>query len=261
MNRQPLVDISNVCAYREDLQVFDGLSFSLEPQQRVAILGPNGSGKSSLLKLISREIYPVVRPASYVRLYGSETVNLWDLRRKIGLVSHDLQIDYTPYSTGLEVVLSGFFGAIGAHTHLQPTPEQIAQAREAIASLGVSELEGRMYQRMSTGQQRRFLLARALIHQPELLIMDEPTAGLDIGAAYQLLETLRQLCQSKRALLLATHHVEEIIPEINRVVLIMDGKIVADGPKPEVLTSENLSRLYGLTIQLQHRQGWYRLSW
>ncbi|RDE23045.1 ATP-binding cassette domain-containing protein [Motiliproteus coralliicola] len=256
-----MVEISSVSAFREDLQVFDELSFCLAPQQRVAILGPNGSGKSSLLKLISREIYPVVRPNSYVRLYGSETVDLWDLRRKIGLVSHDLQVDYTPYSTGLEVVLSGFFGAIGAHTHLQPNPQQIALAREAIASLGVSKLEGRMYQRMSTGQQRRFLLARALIHQPELLIMDEPSAGLDIGAAYQLLETLRQLCQSERALLLATHHVEEIIPEIERVVLIMDGKILADGPKAEVLTSENLSRLYGLQLQLQQSRGWYRLSW
>ncbi|WP_421865962.1 ABC transporter ATP-binding protein [Motiliproteus sp.] len=261
MKRQLIVEITNVSAYREDLQVFDDLSFCLQPQQRVAILGPNGSGKSSLLKLISREIYPVVRPNSYVRLYGSETVNLWELRRKIGLVSHDLQTGYTPYSTGLEVVVSGFFGAIGAHTHLQPSPQQLDEARAAIASLGVSELEERMYQRMSTGQQRRFLLARALIHQPELLIMDEPTAGLDIGAAFQLLTTLRQLCRAERSLLLATHHVEEIIPEIERVVLISNGKILADGPKAEVLNSDNLSRLYGLELRLQQSRGWYRLSW
>ena len=260
MGREPIVDIHQVRAFRQDQQVFDRLSFQLHAGERVALLGPNGSGKSSLLKLIARELYSVERADSHVRLYGSETVNLWELRSRIGLLSHDLQTDYTPYSTGRQVVLSGFFGAIGAHTHQQPTEQQIAQADAAIDALGVTELAERMYQRMSTGQQRRFLLARALIHQPELLIFDEPTAGLDIGAAHQLLTSLRSCCQQGRSVLIATHHLEEVVPEIERVVLIAEGEIVADGSKEEVLSGENLSRLYGVPIEVQQRDGWYRCA-
>jgi len=185
-------------------------------------------------------------------------VNIWELRSKIGFVSQDLQEDYTPYTTALDVVISGFFGAIGSHGHLQPTAEQIAMARQQMATLGIAGIDQSMFQRLSTGQKRRLLLARALVHLPQALFLDEPANGLDMGAGLALLTLLRRYCSSDRAMIITTHHIDEIIPEIERVVLLDKGKIVADGPKAEILTSANLSALYQTPLRVSEQDGWYR---
>lgn len=253
-----MIEINQVTAFQQQTRVFDRLSLRVGYNERLAVLGPNGAGKSTLLKLISREIYPVDQHGSYLKLFGSESVNLWDLRRKIGFVSHDLQEDYTPFTSALDVVLSGFFGAIGTHDHLQPTEDQVAKARALMQTLGMSDDEQRMFQRLSTGQKRRLLLARALVHQPQALILDEPTSGLDMGASLGLLTLLRSFCGEGRAMIITTHHIDEIIPEIERVVLIRQGQVVADGPKSEILTSAKLSELYHTDLQVTEQSGWYR---
>jgi iron complex transport system ATP-binding protein len=239
--------------------VFEALNLRIKPGERVAILGPNGAGKSALLKLISREIYPVARAQSRVRLFGSEIVNLWDLRRKIGLISQDLQEAYTPYTTAFEVILSGYFGAIGQHDHLRADASQLRRADELLHQLGMSEYRDTMFQRLSTGQKRRLLVARALVHAPAALIFDEPFNGLDIRATADLFRLMRDFCVPGNSLILTTHHVDEIIPEINRVVLLQSGRVIADGDKQTVLNSGQLSGLYGLPLQLTEQQGWYRL--
>ena len=253
-----MIDIANVTVYRQQSRVLENFSLHIQPGERVAILGPNGAGKSTFLKLISRELYPVVREGSHVRLFGDEKVNLWQLRSRIGFVSQDLQEDYTPYTPALDVISSGFFGAVGSHGHLQPSPQQIEQARQLLARLGMADFEQTQFQRLSTGQQRRLLLARALVHDPEALIFDEPANGLDMGAAAAMLALLREFCSAGRSIIIATHHVDEIIPEIERVVLIAKGKVVADGPKAEILTSERLSALYDTPLKIREEDGWYR---
>jgi len=254
-----MIDIHRVSAYLHDHQVFEDLSLHIGAGEKLAILGPNGAGKSSLLKLISRDMYPRVRDDSHVKLFGSETVNLWELRSKIGLLSQDLQDDYTPWTSALQVILSGFFGAIGAHGHQQPTPAQVQQAEALLQQLGMADYRDTMFQRLSTGQKRRLLVGRALVHQPRALIFDEPFNGLDIGAAAELSKLMRAFCTPEHALLLTTHHVDELIPEIERVVLLQQGRVLMDGAKHQVLTSENLSRLYQLPVRLHEDNGWYRL--
>ena len=134
-----MIDIHKVSAWQHDTQVFEALSLYVGTGEKVAILGPNGSGKSSLLKLVTREIYPVVRPHSWVKLFGSKIVNLWELRSKIGLISQDLQEDYTPYTTAIDVILSGFFGAIGSHAHLHADENQLQRADELLHLVGMHE--------------------------------------------------------------------------------------------------------------------------
>jgi iron complex transport system ATP-binding protein len=253
-----MIELHQVTAYQQQTRVLNQLSLTIGTQERVAILGPNGAGKSTLLKLINRELYPVAQEGSYLKLFGSETLNLWQLRDRIGFVSQDLQDDYTPYTRALDVVISGFFGSIGCHEHLQPTPAQVDQAREMLVRLGMEQEESCMFQRLSTGQKRRLLLARALVHHPEALIFDEPANGLDMGASLAMLTLLRSFCSEGRALLITTHHVDEIIPEIDRVVLIKQGQIVADGPKSELLTSDRLSDLYQTPLHISEKNGWYR---
>ncbi|MBK5355929.1 ATP-binding cassette domain-containing protein [Pseudomonas sp. TH41] len=252
-----MIELNQVTAYQQQTQVFDRISLKIGYNERVAILGPNGAGKSTLLKLMTREIHPVDTPDSYLKLFGDERVNLWNLRSKIGFVSQDLQEDYTPYTSALNVVISGFFGAIGAHDHIKPSDDQVALARDLMAKLGMSVDEQHMFQRLSTGQKRRLLLARALVHDPQALILDEPTSGLDMGASLGLLKLMRSFCGEGRAMIITTHHINEIIPEIDRVVLMSEGQVVADGPKSEILTSDNLSDLYQTDLEVSEQYGWY----
>ncbi|WEK28835.1 MAG: ATP-binding cassette domain-containing protein [Candidatus Pseudomonas phytovorans] len=253
-----MIEFHNVTAFQQQTRVLDGFSLRIEAGEKVAILGPNGAGKSTLLKLITRELYPVERAGTYLKLFGDETVNLWALRSRIGFVSQDLQEDYTPFTQALDVVVSGFFGAIGAHGHLQPSDEQREQARQLLAVVEMAGHEHTMFQRLSTGQKRRLLLARALVHQPGALILDEPANGLDMGASLGMLTLLRSFCSQDHAMIITTHHIDEIIPEIERVVLLDKGRIVADGPKAEVLTSASLSALYQTELRITEQDGWYR---
>ena len=259
MSYPKLLDIHNATVYRETKKVFDGFSLSVEQGQSTAIIGPNGAGKSTLLKLLSRELYPVVKDDSHVKILGMDRPILWELREKIGLISADLQQGFVPEVSGLGVVISGLHNSIGLFTHQNITDLQLKHGREVLKDLGVENLANRLYRQMSTGQQRRCLLGRALIHRPDHLILDEPTSGLDLKATYHYLNTIRQLLQQKKTILLATHHIHEIPPEIHRVVFIQDGKVVADGDKEELLTDQWMSQLFEMPLTVTVSNGFYQV--
>jgi iron complex transport system ATP-binding protein len=255
----PLVEIRNATIWRGSTCVFRDLDLAIEQHERVAIVGPNGSGKTTLLKAINRELYPVASPDAVFRILGQDRWNVWELRRHIGIVSQDLQQRYTQTTTALEVVVSGFHSNIGVHGILagRVTNEQVSTARETLIDLGVGELTRTELSKMSTGQQRRVILARALVHRPGTLILDEPTAGLDFAASFDYLDRIRKLSASGHNILMVTHHLNEIPPEVDRVVLLRDGRIFADGRKNEVLTEENLSEVYGVAIRVTEIDGFY----
>ncbi len=259
MDDPPLIDIRNATIWRGETRVFDELTLTIARHERVAILGPNGSGKTTLLKTINRELYPVQREGSWVRILGRERWNVWELRRHIGIVSHDLQQRYRPATTALEVVLSGFLASIGVQGVLGEgiSDEKIAAARDILEELGITELADTPLRAMSTGQQRRCLLARALVHQPDTLILDEPTSGLDFAASFDYLARIRALARAGRNIIIVTHHLNEIPPEVGRVVVLDRGLIAADGPKAAVLKPELLSRVYGTRIAIAEIDGYY----
>ena len=254
-----LLDIHNATVYRETKKVFDGFSLSVEQGQSTAIIGPNGAGKSTLLKLLSRELYPVVRDDSYVRILGQDRPILWELREKIGLVSADLQQGFVPEVSGLGVVVSGLHNSIGLFHYQDVTEPQLVRGREVLEELGIEDLANRRYRQMSTGQQRRCLLGRALIHNPDHLILDEPTSGLDLNATYHYLDTIRQLLQQGKTILLATHHIHEIPPEIQRVIFMDGGRVVADGHKEELLTDQWMSQLFDMPLRVTTSNGFYQV--
>lgn len=258
-HEEKLIEIRNATVWRGTTQVFEGLNLDIRQHERIAILGPNGSGKTTLLKLINREIYPVAAAGSWVRILGRERGNVWDLRKHIGVVSHDLQQRYTPTTTALEVVVSGFFSSIGVHGLLaeRVTRRQLQAARETLRSLGIDALATTPLSAMSTGQQRRCLLARALVHEPDTLILDEPTAGLDFAASFDYLGRLRELASTGKNLIIVTHHLNEIPPDVDRVVLLQQGRIAADGNKADVLTGARLSDVYETRIRVAEIDGYY----
>ena len=259
MSEAKLIEIHNASIWRGKTHVFDRLTLSINQHERIAILGPNGSGKTTLLKTINRELYPVVEENAWIKILGHEKWNVWDLRKHIGVVSHDLHNRYTETTTALEVVVSGFHSSIGVHGILAElvSKDQLRQATETLAMLGIASLRDTPLKSMSTGQQRRCLLGRALVHQPDTLILDEPTSGLDFAASFDYLDRIRQLSASGHNIVLVTHHLNEIPPEVERVVLLKDGQVVADGDKASLLNSDSLSDVYDTSIRVIERDGYF----
>ncbi len=252
----PYFELQAVDAYLGPRLVFENLNLRLQLGEHTVVLGPNGAGKSALIKLLSRELYPLVKPGSALRIFGSETVNLWDLRARLGLVSTDLQIGYIGRVRAFDVVLSGFFGSVGIGRSQQPTDPQRERVRELMAQLALLDLAERPLAQLSDGQKRRLLLARALVHDPEVLVLDEPTNGLDLRSRHQLLDILRDLARSGTTLLLVTHQIEAIIPEISRCVLLNRGAVVGDGPADELLRDAPLSALFHTPLQVVSAGGY-----
>jgi iron complex transport system ATP-binding protein len=259
MRDSPLIEIRNATIYRGDTRVFHNFSLSIEQHEQVAILGPNGSGKTTLLKTLNRELYPVINAQSTLKILGQDRWNVWSLRKHIGIVSHELQMNYTRGATGFAVVLSGFLSSVGVHGSLSAkvSARHRARARAVLRDLGIADLAERKLSEMSTGQQRRCLLARALVHDPDTLILDEPTAGLDLTASFDLLARMRGLINAGKSLLLVTHQLNDIPPDIHRIILLRSGQIVADGEKASVLTEANLRQTYGTPMRISETDGYF----
>jgi len=259
VNEAPLIEIHNATIWRGSTCVFRNLSLTIRQHERVAVLGPNGSGKTTLLQVITRELYPVASEGSWVRILGRERWNVWDLREHIGVVSQDLQFGFLPNSTVLDAIVSGFFSSIGVYPQLRTQIDraQLERAEAVMRGLGLETLRDREYRSLSTGQQRRCLLGRALVHEPDTLILDEPTDGLDMSASFDFMARIRELARRGRSLVLVTHHLNDIPPEIERLVVLKDGKVVADGPKTSTLTAELLSQVYETRLDLTEIEGHY----
>jgi len=255
----PLLELENVTVVRGERAALQNISLRIESGEHVCILGPNGCGKSTLIKTITRECYPLAREDAAMRILGRERWDIFELRTHLGIVSPDLLASCTTDSTGRDVVLSGFFSSTRIFPHHHPDADHLQRANAALTGLGISHLAERPLVQMSSGEAKRTLIARALVHQPETLLFDEPSNALDIAAQFQLRETMRELAQSGLAILLVTHHVSEIIPEIERVIMLKSGKVLADGPKESVLTEANLLALFGVNVQLHREDGYFHL--
>ena len=257
----PLLQISGATLVKNGTRILDDLHLTIAPGQHTAILGPNGSGKSSLIKLITRQHSPLARADGEpsIRIFGKGRWNVFELRSLLGIVSADLHQAFVNDRElrGREAVLSGFFASQGLAAHHAVTSEMRDRADEALAQVEAAHLADKPLAQMSTGEARRILIARARVPNPRALLLDEPTTGLDIAARRRFLETLRRLAQSGRTIILVTHHVEEIIPEVERVVLLRGGQVSEDGPTADVLTSPHLSVLFDAPIAVRRTEGYY----
>jgi iron complex transport system ATP-binding protein len=235
----------------------NGFNLQVEQGEHLAILGPNGSGKSTLIKTITRECYPLLREETQLRILGRESWNVFELREHLGIVSNDLMAQCTRDIRGLELVVSGFFGSIGVWPYEEVTEEMKARARAAMERLEAAHLADRWLDELSSGEARRLLIARALIHGPDTLLLDEPTTSLDLPSLREVRRRMRKLASDGVGLLLVTHHLDDIIPEIERVILLRAGRVAFDGRKEEILTSARLSAVFGVELEVTSKDGYY----
>lgn len=252
----PLIELDRASVTRGQVRVLHELSLSIAMGQHTAILGPNGCGKSSFIKLITRELYPLARAGGEapVKVLGQTRWQVDRLRSQLGIVTGDLSGNLADMP-GLSVesaVISGFFASYVIPPHREVTDAMRERAREALTLARALPLLERPYAELSAGETRRVLIARALVNRPQALLLDEPSTGLDLIARQHLVDTMRDLARQGITLVLVTHHIEEIVPEIERVVLLRGGRIFADGPRQVLLRDEPLSAVFDGPVRVDH---------
>ncbi len=252
----PLLEFHNVTVIKGDKNVLNSLSVTISEGEHIAILGPNGAGKSSFIKAVNREYYPQPDDDVVFRIRGEEFWDVFAVRAFIGIVSNDLQFVYTREVSGRDVILSGFFSSIGLFNHAV-TPAMEARTDEILTFLEIGHLQARPMTGMSSGEARRFLIGRALVHRPAALILDEPTNSLDLHALHTFRNLIRKIAHSGTSIILVTHNLHDIIPEIDRIILMKDGRFTGDGKKNKMLTDPEIGGLFNVPVHVREEDGWY----
>lgn len=255
MSAEPIVSLRNITVRRSGKPIINSLSLDIFPHEHVAIIGANGAGKSTLVQVMSEEVHPLWAPDSKRLLFGQERWRVLELRKRMGIVSQSLQYMCNTTFTVRHIVLSGFFSSIGLDFHHQVTDDMVGKADRCLKDQGVLHLAQKSMRTLSSGEARRVLLARAVVHDPEVMLLDEAVSNLDLPAKRMYRDSLEGFIRDKRTLILVTHDLSEIIEAIGRVVVMKDGQIIADGSKEEVLTEEILSNAYGTRVFVSEREG------
>lgn len=246
---------------RGDRIVLHDINLSIAEGEHIAILGPNGCGKTTLIKTIQRELYPLRREGSWVKILGEELWNIEELRAQLGIVKNDLLPSAAGVVSAIELVVSSFFGSVGLWNHQKPTEAMWEASRRALEKMGALYLADRDMDELSSGESRRVQIARALVHQPRTVLLDEPSNSLDLRAQSELREVIGNVARAGTGVIMITHHVEDVIPEMDRVILMRDGRIFQDGGKSDLLNTEMFTDLFGFPIRIGNdSNGRYRAS-
>jgi iron complex transport system ATP-binding protein len=255
-----MIQLEHLNVARGENIVLHDLSLTVNAGEHLAILGPNGCGKSTLLKTMTCELYPLVKPDMRVRILNRERWDLTQLKRTMGVVQAELPGRQTLHTTGFDAILTGFFSSSTLWPNLEVTPAMRGRAEEILTLVHAEDLRHKLVGEMSAGQQRRVMIGRAIAGTTggvQMLLLDEPSNALDLAAQRDLRSMLRTLAQAGTAILLITHHIADILPEMDRIVMMSEGRIVADGTKADLLTAPHLSQLFGGEIHVSHHNGWY----
>lgn len=251
------LEMEHVNVARGATVVLQDISLRIRRGEQIVILGPNGCGKSTLIKTMTRECYPMMEPGMVMRLFGWDRWVVADLRQHFGVVEANLPGERTPLTNGLDAVVSGLLGSSTLWPNLTVTAEMYGRAEAAMQLLDAGYLKDKLVGQMSAGEQRRVMIARALVNEPEMLLLDEPSNALDLAAQSELREALEAVTARGVGLMLVTHHIGDILPSVERVLMMREGRIFADGSKRELLTRGKLRELFGVEVEMAERNGFF----
>jgi len=255
------VELDNVSLVRDGNKILDRISVNIDIGESVAVIGPNGSGKTSLMRIIKGDARPYSDENEKIvcRLFGEDRWNIFDLRKRMGVVSTDLQLRFRDTASVGAVILSGFFRTTDIYKDHKITDDMVTAAEDAAARVGIFDKITRNIGKLSLGEMRRVLIARALVPGPGMLLLDEPMTGLDVVMRNDLRIMLNNLMDNGTGIVMITHDLEDIPKGIERVIMMRDGKIYADGNKKELLTGSTVSSLFSSPIRVTEKNGIYRM--
>jgi iron complex transport system ATP-binding protein len=254
----PLLELADATVIKDGVPVLDRLSLRIREGEHTAILGPNGAGKSMLVGLLTHHerAVPHEDGSPAVRVFGETRWDVGTLRRQLGIVSSSLHQRLVAGNsegriTAEATVVSAFLASHGILRYGTVSTEMRDRAASALALVGATHLAGRYMHQISSGEARRVLLARVMVTDPRVLVLDEPTSNLDLAARHDFMERVRAVARTGTTLVLVTHHTEEIVPEIGRVLLLKDGRVAGDGPTAQMLTAEHLGKLFDVPVAVE----------
>ena len=252
-------DLKNINVYIDQNKILSDININLRYGENILILGPNGSGKSTFLKLLNRSIYPITSNDSSFKLFNKENINIWDLRNKIGFLFKEMEQRVNHGVKLYDVISSGFSGIFNSrYSNLLSEREKI-KINNLITEWELSTIIHKEFQSLSDGQKRRGLLARALVYEPDILVLDEPFSNLDIKSNFILNQNLNKLIKQSVNIIYVTHSIESILPKTNRVLLIKEGKIIDDGSPYDLINTKTLSELFNISIKVIEQEGYWRM--
>ena len=252
-------DLKNINVYIDQKKVLSNININLHYGENTVILGPNGSGKTTFLKLLNRSIYPITSYHSSFKLFNKENINIWDLRKRIGFLFKEMEQRVNNGVKLYDVISSGFSGIFNSrYSNLLSEREKI-KINNLITEWELSTIIYNEFQSLSDGQKRRGLLARALVYEPDILVLDEPFSNLDIKSNFILNQNLNKLIKQSVNIIYVTHSIESILSKTNRVLLIKEGKIINDGSPYDLINTKTLSDLFNISIKVIEQEGYWRM--
>ena len=255
MTRDYWFEAKNITCFKNGYKVVKDLTLNLKHSENVILIGPNGSGKSSLIELINRNIYPVLSDNSFLKIFNKKLINIWDLRRKISIVNNDIKSRINGKLKIFDLINSGLYGTY-CETHKKNTRD-IALVENIMSKMNIKNLSKQYFSYLSEGEKQIVLIARALINDPKILILDEPTANLDLKSKFFVINQIKELSKFNTKILCITHDISIITEIYNRIIMLKDRNIIEDGNPKEVLNSKNINKLFDIDIEIiKYRGNW-----
>ena len=251
-------EAKNINCFKNGFRVIKDLNLKITYSENVILIGPNGSGKSSLIEIINRNIYPVIADESKLKIFGKELINLWELRKRISTVNNDIKNRINPNLQVFDLILSGLYGR---YCYVQNKSERDSYKVEKIMKkMNISNLSKKYFSYLSDGEKKISLIARALIKKPDILILDEPIANLDYKSKFFVVDKINELSKLNTRIFCVTHDISMITRIYDRVLMLKDGKIIADGHQNNIINSENLNKLYGIDVEVAKNNGLWNIN-
>jgi len=248
----------NINCFKNGSKVIKNLNLKISYSDNVILIGPNGSGKSSLIELINRNIYPVIANESTLKIFDKELINLWELRKRISTVNNDIKNRVNANLQVFDLILSGLYGRYCFITN--KSERDIYMVESIMKNMNIANLSKKYFSCLSDGEKQISLIARALIKKPNILILDEPTSNLDYKSKFFVIDKINELSKLNTKILCVTHDISMITKIYDRIIMLKDGEIIADGYQNEILNSKNLKKLYDIDIEVCKNNGFWTVN-
>ena len=247
------LEARNISCIKNGYEVIKNLNLKLRYGENIILIGPNGSGKSSLVELINRTVYPIRKKDTVFKMFNEEHINIWELRKKISTVNYDVKIRINPNLKVADLIISGLYGVYNKIPNNSEKDNSLAEY--LMEKMSLTNLSKKLFSHLSEGEQKITLIARALIKKPNILILDEPTANLDLKSKFYVIDQLKKISQLNTNIVCITHDISMITEIYNRIIMLKDRKIIADGTQVAIMNSKNINNLFDINVELIKQKG------